>query len=110
MNKKKKTPVQQMFELCNKLFIEHDDKLSNIMHEVLIDYCLEQEELERKLLIQAFCDGQNIATNNMKLTATKYLKQIFTDKTENENTNAELNLLHGGDSGRNKRRSKKKAA
>jgi hypothetical protein len=110
MNTKKRTPVQQIIELCNQLFKEQDDSLSAIMHEVLIDYCLEQEEIERKLLIQAFCDGQNIATNNMKLTATKYLKQIFTDKTEDENTNAKFDMLHGSDTGRNKRSRKKKAA
>ena len=110
MNTKKKTPVQQIIEKCNKLFNEHSDELSSIMREVILDYCFEQENLEKQLLIEAYAAGQNFETNEIKMTATKYLKQVFTDKIEDENTNAKFDLLHGSDTGRNKRSRKKKAA
>ena len=105
-----KTPVQQVLDACNKLEVLQQDQQTLIMIELIKEECNRQLQFEKDLIVNAFADGNNIAQSELKLTAAKYLKHMFTEKTKDENTNAELNLLHGGDSGRNKKRSKKKAA
>ncbi len=105
-----KTPIQKIIDVCNSLQNSQHDQATLIMIDLIKEECSRQLQFEKDLIVQAFADGNNIAQSEVNLTATKYLKQVFTDKTKDENTDAKFNLLHGSNTGRNKKRSKKKAA